>query len=287
MLFAVGFMACQPKSDGEKQADGEEAKAHPFKEVLTFHSSFDGDTKADFANGDASMYTAPSRRALDSAQAGMHNADHSIEAGKGKFGDAFRFGKKSRTVVYYKSKDNIAFDSTGWSGTISFWLSLDPATDLEPGFTDPIQITDVSYNDASIWVDFTKENPRDFRLGVFGDLDVWSQDTLLTSKDEEMEKRMVRVKNPPFTSSTWTHIAISYSDLGTAESSASLFVDGEKIGSIIGVDDPFTWSLDQSNIYLGLSFIGMMDEFSIFNRPFSDDEVKQLYGLEGGVKSIL
>ena len=89
--------------------------------------------------------------------------------GKGKYGYGLQFTERSKGYIYYPSAGNIAYSKENWNGAISFWLSLDPATDLEPGFCDPIQITDVSYNDAAIWVDFTENNPRDFRLGVIGD----------------------------------------------------------------------------------------------------------------------
>ncbi len=46
-------------------------------------------------------------------------------------------------------------------GTVSFWLNLSPEKDLEPGFCDPIQITDTTYDDAALWVDFSAENPSD------------------------------------------------------------------------------------------------------------------------------
>ena len=152
--------------------------------------------------------------------------------------------------------------------------------------TDPIQITDVNYDDASIWVDFTKENPRDFRLGIFGDKAVWTKDTLTTPKDTVMEKRFVRVKELPFSSEKWTHVLITYQALGSPQSTASLYLDGEKIGSIDGIADSFTWDVDKSNIYLGLNFIGAMDEMSIYNIVFTADQVKAFYQLDNGVKSI-
>ena len=62
-----------------------------------------------------------------------------------------------------------------WSGTVSFWLRLDPDKDLEPGYADPIQITDKKWDDASFFVDFTKDDkPRHFRLGIYSDLKVWN-----------------------------------------------------------------------------------------------------------------
>ncbi len=267
--------ACQPQENLE------------LKNALTFFVSFDAGYDADYAKGDKKMYTATSRRALDSANAGMHNADHKILGDQGRFGDAFRFGSRTDTVVFFKGKDNIVYDPQNWSGSISFWLSLDPAVDLEPGYTDPIQITDNRWNDASIWVDFTQENPRDFRLGVIGDMASWSKDTLDSPWEAELEKRMVRVKEPPFTSSSWTHIAITYQSLGGDQSMSTLFINGEKIGTISGINEPFTWEYDKANIYIGLGFIGSMDEFAIFNRPLSDQEILSLYQLKDGVGSIL
>ena len=284
-FILIGFMifqlfSCQSNSSSE------------LKEALTFFASFDNGTTADFAKGDANIYTADGsyvdgKRKLDGIQTGMHNANHGIIEGKGQFGNAFEFGKeKNSQVIFYKSKDNISYYPQNWSGSISFWLSVDPATDLE-GYTDPIQITDVNYNDASIWVDFTNDNPPNFRLGAIGDKSAWSQDTLNSPFEVEFEKRLVTIKQPPFSRSTWTHVLVTFKELGTSNSLASLYLNGEKQGVVSGIDDPFTWNLEESNIYLGLGFTGLMDDLSIFNKPLTDDQAKELYQLKEGIKSIL
>lgn len=277
LFLLLSFSQSNPSSD--------------LKNALTFYVSFDNGTTADFALGDPNIYTANasyanSRRKLEERQVGMNNANHRVIEGKGQFGNAFEFGKKSSKVVYYKSKDNIAYDPQNWSGSISFWLSVDPLTDLD-GYTDPIQITDANYNDASIWVDFTDADPPDFRLGVIGDKNAWSQDTLNSPFMVEFEKRLVNVETPSFTRKTWTHILITYDGLGTSQSSASLYLNGEKKGTISGIDDPFTWELEESNIFLGLGFTGLMDELSIFNKPLTDNQAMELYQLKGGIKSML
>lgn len=261
------------------------------KNALTFYVSFDKGTKADFALGDDNIYTANatyenSKRKLDEIQVGMTNTDHRILEGKGQMGNAFEFGKKSSSVIFYKSKDNIAYNPQSWSGTISFWLSVDPATDLD-GYTDPIQITDASYNDASIWVDFTDKDPRAFRLGVIGDKNEWTQDTLDSPFLLEFEKRIISTKKPLFARSSWTHILITYNGLGTVNSLASLYLNGEKMGTISGIDDPFTWDLEKSNVFLGLNFSGLMDELSIFNKALTANQARELYQLKGGIKSLL
>jgi hypothetical protein len=258
-----------------------------FKDALTFCVSFDDGTEADFALGDKNIYTATSREEISLARAGMHNNDHGIAEGEGRFEDAFRFGKKNDIVLFYKSKDNFQYNTENLSGTISFWLKLDPVTDLEPGYTDPIQITDVNYNDAAIWVDFTDQNPRDFRLGIIGDLNSWLQDTVGSSQDAEFERRLVSVSSPPFSNESWTHVVITFEALGTGQSIAGLYLNGGRMGSVSGIDDPFTWDIDRSNIFLGLNFTGLMDELAIFNRALTDKEVKELYVLTEGIKSIM
>lgn len=280
ILLAVFVLvnACQPAQEKNE-----------LKDDLTFFASFDGGFDADYAKGDKNIYTTTSRRtqAMDSAKMGMHNADHELLKDQGKFGDAFRFGSRTSTDIFFRAKDNIAYDPQNWSGTISFWLSLDPATDLEPGYTDPIQVTDTRWNDASIWVDFTQENPRDFRLGVIGDMASWTKDTVDAPVDTVLGRRRVAVKNPPFSKTEWTHIAITYQSLGGKQSTHSLFLNGKKMGTVSDISEPFTWELDNANIYLGLGFIGSMDEVAIFNRPLTDEEIVSLYQLEEGIQSIL
>lgn len=279
-VLILQLFSCQSNSSSE------------LKKALTFYASFDNGTTADFALGDANIYTANGsyvnmKRKLENIQVGMNNSTHGIIEGKGQFGNAFEFGKKrSSQVIFYKSKDNISYNPKNWSGSISFWLSVDPSTDLN-GYTDPVQITDANFNDASIWVDFTDDDPPNFRLGVIGDKNAWSLDTLSSPFLVEFEKRLVNVENPSFSRSKWTHILITYKDLGTSNSLASLYLNGEKKGIISGIDDPFTWELEESNIFLGLGFTGLMDELSIFNQPLTDNQAMELYQLKEGIKSIL
>jgi len=258
------------------------------KTALTFYTSFDKGVDADFALGDARMYTVPNRKAIDSAKVGLHKPDISIQKGKGKYGSGLVFTERSSGNIYYPSEKNIAYNTTNWNGAISFWLSLDPETDLEPGYCDPIQITDVSYNDAAIWVDFTKENPRDFRLGVIGDREIWNPNPEGPDNENPIfNKRLTGVKNPPFGSNEWTHILINFSNLNTDNGKATLYMNGKQMGVRENISTPFTWELSKSNIYLGLGYIGLMDDLSIFNRPLSNDEVTTLYALENGVESML
>lgn len=259
------------------------------KEALTFYTSFDEGTDADVAGGDGRMYSVTNRKATDSARVGLHKAGVSIAKGKGRYGDALDFTEDSKGYIYYLAKDNMHYMTQDWEGTISFWMRLDPAIDLEPGYCDPIQITDSGYNDAGFWVDFTKENPRDFRLGLIGDRASWNP--IPEGPDNENPKfieQLPVVKQPPFSRERWTHVVITFKDLNSQDKkgTAVLYLDGAIAGQRNEIDDPFTWEIAKSNIYLGLGYIGLMDEVSIYNRFLTKEQIKSLYELEDGVKGL-
>jgi hypothetical protein len=258
------------------------------KSALTFYTSFDNDVTADFALGDDNLYTTFNRREKDSAKVGLHKPDITRQDGKGKYGAGLVFTERSPGNIYYPSEKNIAYRKENWSGAISFWLSLDPATDLKPGYCDPIQITDSGYNDAGIWVDFTKENPRDFRLGVIEDRDAWNPNPVGPDNENPIFIELLpAVKNPPFAKGQWTHVLINFSALNTDKGEASLYLNGELKGTRSDISNPFTWDLAASNMYLGLGYIGLFDDYSVFNRSLTDKEIKALYGLENGVNTLL
>nr|MBX2875780.1 polysaccharide deacetylase family protein [Saprospiraceae bacterium] len=150
----------------------------PLREALSFCSTFDHGFGADFARGDARIYGAPAYDQVDLATPFMIPEEVGLATDRGRFGNALEFKRKGKSVIFYPSEGNIAYNKTNWSGTISLWLSLNPEMDLAPGYTDPIQITDVGYDDAALWVDFSNKNPREFRMGVYGDVKVWNPDKL-------------------------------------------------------------------------------------------------------------
>ncbi|NAS10617.1 LamG domain-containing protein [Poritiphilus flavus] len=285
LLCIIGLTSCKEKNV-KKEEVKEMTVADSLKEALTFYASFDTGVNADFSVGDSLMYTVADRSALDSSKVGLHKADISRQKGKGKYGDGLQFTERSKGYIYYPSAGNIAYSEKNWNGAISFWLSLDPATDLEPGYCDPIQITDVTYNDAAIWVDFTQNNPRDFRLGMIGDRNIWNPEGLEDEEDLFLPQ-LVPVKDPPFAKGEWTHILINFSGLNTEKGEASLYINGELKGTRANITDPFSWELDRSNIFLGLSYIGLMDDLSIYNKALSQSEIDALYSLENGVQTVL
>ena len=273
---------------GEPQAAGSAAGvANALASALTFHASFDNGIDADRAPGDPRLYTAPSYEEQDQAEPGLGNPAVSVVENAGRFGHALRFAERNQHAIFYRADGNIGYSPESWSGTVSFWLRVDPATDLAPGFTDPVQITDAAYNDAAIWVDFTGENPRQFRLGVFGDLDAWNPDDVGPNENPAFAGRLTVVDDWPFAADRWTHVAVTYAGLGQSGGAATLYLDGERVpGGADDIDEPFTWDIELGAIRLGVNYTGLFDELSLFDRPLTDDEVRALHALEGGVAAL-
>ncbi len=241
-----------------------------------FSATFDGVTDANLSTGDGFLYTAESTKRANSKQ-GNHIETVSIAKGAGKFGDALRFSAKTEEIVYYPGNE-VGYREKNWSGTVSLWLKLDPNKDLEPGFCDPIQITSRAWNDAAFFVDFDKELPRDFRLGVFPDYASWNPDDIAWDDIPVAERPMVVVKNPPFSADHWTHVCFTWKNVNAEDGGpavATLYLNGELQG-IIERPMKFTWETDKIAMMLGLSYIGLMDELKVFDRALSPDEVHSL-----------
>ena len=257
------------------------------RKALTFHALFDQAVDADFARGSKQLYTATSYKKREDAKPGLHHPDVSLASGAGRFGGALKFAKKNTKAVYYPAATNVAYQPRDWNGPVSFWLSLDPETDLEPGYCDPLQVTDGDYNDAALWVDFTKDDkPRHFRLGIFGDLKRWNPKDLPPDQNPDFLGRLVVVKKTPFARGRWTHVVIVHQGLGSAKGAAQLCLDGVLQGKTPVISEPFGWNLERAAIRLGVNYVGLFDDLSVFNRELSAQEVKALHQLKDGIKSL-
>jgi hypothetical protein len=282
----VASQTAPPSAPAQRSAT---ALRDSLKATLAFLASFDHGFDADYAHGDPLIYSAPSFSKLGEAVGGVRSPDIVIAKGQGRYGDALQFSKKNTRAVFYRASVNSSYRPRNWSGTISFWLSLSPDTDLEPGYTDPLQITDKTYNNAAIWVDFTRDDkPRHFRLGVFGDSAAWNKGNLSSDQDPFFNQRTVVVTQPPFAHGQWTHVAIAFSGLGTdAGGTAKLYLNGKLAGTADGIREPFTWEPFLATVRLGVNYTGLFDELSMYTRALSDAEIDALYKLDGGAASLL
>jgi hypothetical protein len=258
--------------------------------ALTFFAGFDGQMDAQFAKGNPRLFTA-STEARKDAKAGNHRGDVEVLAGAGRHGDALQFRKKTPVTLFFEGDKNVAYRSADWSGTVSFWLKLDPDRDLQPGYCDPIQLTDKQWDDACIFVDFTKdERPRHFRLGVFADRKVWNPKNVKWDDIPDTDRPFCPpITKPPFTREAWTHVAVTFEkfNTGKADGLSILYLDGREAGRITGRTQTFTWNPERSAMLLGLNYIGLFDELACFDRALTPEEVLELHRLPKGVGSLV
>lgn len=268
--------------------DSPSAGANDLTKALTFHAGFDGGPNADFGSGDAGIYTTPDMKPAN-AKPGLIAGEVELAPGAGKYGDALKFLKKTGSMVFFRGQGNIDYRQEDWSGTVSFWLSLDPDKDLEPGFCDPLLFTDKEWNKACLFVDFTKDDvPRKFRMGVFPDYEVWNPTDVKWDDVPAPDRPFIVIDQPPFASGQWTHVAMTFSGFNRPglDGTSRLYLNGKLAGERTAKDQVFTWQPANSMIQLGLSYIGLMDDISVFSRELSQEEIASLYGLEGGAGSL-
>jgi hypothetical protein len=259
------------------------------RRALTFHASFDHGVDADFAKGDPLLYSATSAETRAAARPGLGSGVSVIAPGRGRFGDALQFTRKGSGLIFFQAAGNTAYNATNWSGTVSFWLSVDPAGDLEPGFCDPLQVTPRAWNDAAFFVEFEKRREVPFRLGVYADYAVWNPQNRKWEEIPPANKPLVTVAHPPFARDKWTHVVFTFEHFNTGQPDgvARLYLDGQFTAALPPRTQTFTWDARQSSIMLGLGYIGFFDELSWFNRALTETEIRQLHELPEGVPSLL
>jgi hypothetical protein len=257
---------------------------------LTFYASFDGSTNADFALGDRRIYSAASMKHPRVGQPGLPSTGAATHAaGEGLFGDALRFSRKAPEMVFFQAEKNVDYRTNNWNGTVSFWLRVSPEAELAPGFCDPLQLTPREWNDAAFFVEFEKRtNSIPFRLGAYADLKVWNPQNLNWNSIPFNEKPLLAVEKPPFSRDRWTHVLFTFSNFNTGrkDGAATLYLNAQLQGTIAGREQTFTWDTSKALVMLGLSYIGLMDELAIFNRALTDTEIRALYELRDGVRSL-
>jgi len=258
--------------------------------ALTFHAAFDGGVDARHALGDPRLYTAPSFARRGERTAGLPaNGEVALAQGRGRFGDGLAFTVHRKPLIFFDAAGNVPYATTDWSGTVSVWLRLAPEIELQPGFSDPVQVMGRAWNDAAFFVEFEKTPTAiPFRLGAYADLAVWNPTGRRFQDIPGSERPLVTVNDPPFAGDRWTHVVFTFEHFNTGRSDglARLYLDGRPAGDITAREQTFTWNADARVITLGLNYVGLLDELSVFNRALTADEVWVLHGLPSGVTSL-
>ena len=65
-----------------------------------------------------------------------------------------------------------------------------------------------------------------------------------------------------------------------------LFINGKLQGAIEKWDLRFGWDPARVLLVLGAAYVGYQDDLAVFDRPLTDAEVGQVYGLKNGVQDL-
>lgn len=250
------------------------------KTALTLYASFDEGYAADFAKGDPVLYTTASWDMASGITAitGEEGIVARLTEG-GRSGGALRFSTDWNPIVFFKGKENVGYEDADWSGAFSFWLRIDPASGLAPGYSDPFLITDKNWDNSSLYVDFTEDNPRHFRFAVFSDYSTWNPEGKSWEDYPAKDRPMIDLEKLPFAANEWTHVVLNFAALNSGKEKARIigYLNGEKIGVLEGHAPKLSWDMDKVLMSIGRHYAGDFDDLAVFNRELSDEEVQSLY----------
>lgn len=254
-------------------------------EALTLHASFDQGVHADFSRGDARMYSYSNAKERSAGGVpGLTGEAVRIERGTGLVGNALRFDRKAEVKPFFKTAGVLNYNDQHWSGSVSVWLRLDPDADLEPGYCDPIMIVGDHNDRGFIFMEWSKdERPRLFRFAILPRKELWNPKNIPWAELTPEKRPAVEVARAPFSREKWTHAVFTFHALNDSKQPASgrLYLNGSSQGVIENWDLTLGWTPDQVLLVLGSSFVGLMDELTVFDRALTDAEVRQLHRLRG------
>ncbi len=272
-------------------SSGADETLDALKESLLFHASFDNGLDADFAAGDPVFYTAPGWSERGQREPGIQEGDLVEWAeGEGRWGSALRRMGSMDPVVFFRGGPNIGYSREDWSGALSVWMQIDPDEDLAPGWSDPVQLAGDEWADGVMFFNFSRdETPRHFRLSMPPVRDLWNPEGTPWEEVPLDERPMVQTPNPPyFGSDQWTHCVFTFENVNTREPDGvgRLYVNGDFIGEITGFDLRMDWDEGENDIVLGMHYVGLLDDLTVFDRALTHEEIQALYELEHGAAEL-
>ena len=271
--------------EGQKIVQTAQGAGHStLAEALTLHASFDRGLDADFARGDRTCFVQQGQQLVRAEPTG----EVRLVPDAGCFGGGLHFTKKNSFRPAFKHEGVLNYNKESWDATVSVWLKLTPDEDLEAGYCDPIQIIGNDTNKGFIFLEWSREVPRKFRYAVRPLAHIWNPENRQWDEIPADKRPMVEVERAPFSRDEWTHVVFTLENINdkSQPQTGRLYMNGELKGAIEKWDLTIDWDPSQVLLVLGASYVGHMDDLAVFNRPLSDAEVKQLYGLKGGVKEL-
>ena len=99
---------------------------------------------------------------------------------------------------------------------------------------------------------------------------------------------MVQIARAPFSREAWTHAVFTLENINdkTKKPVGKLYLNGQLQGAIENWDLTFAWDPAKVLLVLGASYVGHMDDLSVFKRALTDAEVKLLHSLKNGAREL-
>jgi hypothetical protein len=261
------------------------------RESLTLYASFDQNLNADVAAGDPRLFGAVHRGKPQNAAPGLPEGDAiQLASGEGVRGNALRFTKKSDAIVFFKNPNNFHYQSNNWSGSISFWLKLDPDKDLQPGYCDPFQVAGGNWGNGVFFAEFSKdETPRKFRFALRPLVSIWNPKNVGWEDIPASDRPMVQIANPPFGRDRWTHVLFTFENANTGSKNGvgTLYLNGEKAGEFRDWELTVNWKPENVVLNIGVFYVGLFDELALFNRALTASEAKAIFAAKQGLRSLI
>jgi hypothetical protein len=262
---------------GVRAADADEKD---LRKAVTFYASFDEAVKADFGGGQLTpdtRFNHATEKGQFVVEKGIDDKVFKIAGGKGISGGALEtvdvLPRNGR--IFFPAKGNIAFKKDGWSGSVSLWCNIDPDKMLKTKFCDPVQITQKGANNGGLWFDFNDDKPRALRHGAFPMV----PDGQTGVGEDDPKAPMVRVPGVGWKAGDWHHVVLTFKNLDTGKADAvtALYIDGKLIGEVKDQAIAMGWDIEKAGIYFSINYIGLLDEFAIFDRALTAEEVQLLH----------
>jgi hypothetical protein len=249
------------------------------RRAVTFYASFDEAVKGDFGGGGLDVgtrYPHPTEKGQFVFEKGSDGTVLKVAKGKGVAGGAL----EATDVVpkngwtYFPVKGNLAYKKGGWSGSVSVWCNTDPNRLIQAKFCDPVQITQKGYDNGALWFDFNDAKPRDLRFGAFTARPTGQK----AVPEGDPKAPLVRAPGVGWKAGEWHHVVLTFRNLDTGKPDAvtALFLDGKLIGEVKDQAIAMGWDVDQAGVYLSLGYVGLLDEFALFDRALTAEDVALL-----------
>ena len=191
-------------------------------------------------------------------------------------GSAYFDATYSNSLSY--SSENVGYTDHDWSGSVSFWLKVDPDSELPAGYSDPVIVSGPDWRDGSMFVDFDKSQPRQFRFGFFPNMRAWNPEGKALADLPASQIPMIKFADHPFNSHAWTHVAWTFDAINSdgRDATVRLYLNGTLSGEIVR-PMKIDWDLEKIKIAVGVNYTGYLDELKVFDRALERDEILLLF----------